>query len=93
MEDVHTLQMNNAKGQLESVVQQLKEQKLVAMKDKHVKVRAVVIARLEGIIADLGEVVTMAGEVSIKPIPFEKNTAWEVAKAMVDFHSTVGGAE
>jgi hypothetical protein len=91
MHDTHVLQMNTAKGMLESTIAELKDQRLFQMKDKNAKTRQVVIARLEGILADLAEVVAMAGEISIEPIPFSRNTAWEVANGLIGMAR--GGAQ
>jgi hypothetical protein len=92
MHDQHVLQINQAKGMLESVIADLEAQALKAFKDQDFRTRTHVLVRLKVVQEELAELVTVAGSISIEPIPQNPNTAWEVAQGLVGLaaHSSGG---
>ena len=89
MRDVDTLQMNHAKGLIESTIADLEQtdRRLKAFKDFDFRTRNHIIERLKAVQTELAELVELAGGISVEPIEPNPSTAWEVAKALVDAHA------
>jgi hypothetical protein len=83
MYDANVLQINQAKGLIETVVADLEASTLTAFKNQDLRTRQHVIERLKAVQAELADLVTVAGEISVEPIPQSENTAWEIAHALV----------
>jgi hypothetical protein len=86
MDAVHALQLNQAKGLIETTRDDLKSQQLTSFKDEDFGKRTEIIERLDALLDDLAEIVSAAGEIAVEPIPLNPNTAWEVASLMVNAH-------
>jgi hypothetical protein len=86
MYDANVLQMNQAKGLIETVIAELEDTTLTAFKNQNLRTRQHVIERLKAVHAELADLVTVAGEISVEPIPQSENTAWEIARSLVDAH-------